>query len=110
MADVLALKIVYHARWKSEEPFAQMTYKAESHIMTPIWTRLQDIIAEKTGISVDQLTPETNLATDLDGDDLLVVELSIALAREFEIAITDLDIEALKTLGDAERLIWDRVA
>jgi acyl carrier protein len=53
---------------------------------------------------------ETNLATDLGGDDLLVIELSIAFAKEFRINITDPDIETLQTLGDAERLIRDRVA
>ena len=78
--------------------------------MNPISTRLKDIIAEKTGMAVDQLTPETSLATDLGGDDLLVVELSIAFAKEFQIAITDLDVEAIQTLADAERLILDRVA
>lgn len=78
--------------------------------MSPIWTRLKDIISDKTGVAVDELTRETNLATDLGGDDLLVIELSIAFAKEFRINITDPDIETLQTLGDAERLIRDRVA
>jgi acyl carrier protein len=83
--------------------------KQKVNIMNSICTRLKNIIAETTGMAVGQLTRETNLATDLEGDDLLVVELSIAFAKEFQIAITDLDIEAIQTLGDVERLIQDRV-
>ena len=77
--------------------------------MGEIADRVKKLIAARFDIDGASLTPETLLMTDLGADDLDIVELSIAFAREFKIEITDTDIEALKTIADAEVLITQKV-
>lgn len=77
--------------------------------MGEIAGRVKKVIAAKFDIDAASLTPETLLMTDLGADDLDILELSIAFAREFQIEVTDTDIEALKTIADAEVLITQKV-
>jgi acyl carrier protein len=54
------------------------------------------------------LVPEASIVSDLGADSLDVVEISMALEKEFDIEISDEDIESTKTLRDLERLIDEK--
>ena len=44
-----------------------------------VYEKLRALLAEQLGISVDDITPETNIIDDLGADSLDVVELLAAL-------------------------------
>jgi acyl carrier protein len=61
-------------------------------------------IAEVKGVDVSTLTPETTFL-DIGADSLDMVELSIDLEDAFGITITQENIAAIKTLGQAVEFI-----
>ena len=69
--------------------------------MNDLPTRIQKLVAVQLGIKTDRLTPDALLIADLGADSLDLVELALAFEEEFEIEISDEDVESLKTFGDA---------
>ena len=59
------------------------------------------------GFNIDEtdLVSEASFVADLGADSLDIVEISMAIEKEFGIEIFDDDIESTKTLGDLELLI-----
>ena len=74
-----------------------------------IQSRLATLIADKLGISIDDVKPQCSLA-DLKADSLDGVEILILLEAEFGIDICDEDAEKFRTIGDLERHIVDASA
>jgi acyl carrier protein len=62
------------------------------------------------GVADADLTGDANILEDLGADSLDVVELVMAIEEAFEIEIADEEAENLKTLGDVERFVSERVA
>lgn len=58
-----------------------------------IFKKVQEIISEKTGISIEDINPESNITKDLDLDSLDFVELIMELEKQFHIAISDEEAE-----------------
>ena len=63
--------------------------------------QVKAIVAEKLGVNVDQIKPESSFIDDLGADSLDTVELVMAFEEKFNIEIPDEDAEKMKTVADA---------
>jgi acyl carrier protein len=63
-------------------------------------TKIKQIIAEKFGVSKDQVVPQANFVEDLGADSLDQVELIMLLEDAFHIEIPDEEADQLKTVKD----------
>ena len=62
--------------------------------------KIQEMLAEALGLSVEKVTADAKIVDDLGADSLDVVELLSRLEDEFGITIPDEDVENLVTVGD----------
>lgn len=69
--------------------------------MSDISSRVKAIIADKLGVSEDEITPEASFTNDLGADSLDTVELIMEFEKEFNIAIPDDQAEKISTVGQA---------
>ena len=76
--------------------------------MASIEDRVEQLIVEQLGVSVDQVIPEASFIDDLGADSLDTVELIMALEEEFEIEIPDEDAEKIITVADAISYLEDK--
>ncbi len=67
--------------------------------------RIRKILAAKFDTDEGTLRSDMSFVTDLNADSLDIVEISMAFENEFGIEIFDEDIEAIKTIGDADQFI-----
>lgn len=65
-----------------------------------ILDRMKHIIANQLGIDEDEVTPEVSLMDDLGADSLDIVELIMDFEDEFDMEISDEDVEKIKTVQD----------
>jgi len=72
--------------------------------------RIRGLVAEQLGVDAGTLTSDANILEDLGADSLDVVELVMAIEEEFDIEIPDEDAESMRTLGDVEKYVSERVA
>ena len=71
--------------------------------MATVKDRIQTVVADKLGVSMDEVTPEASFTDDLNADSLDLVELIMAFEEEFstddnQIEITDEDAEKITTV------------
>lgn len=66
---------------------------------------MRKIAAEHLGVDPAKITLEANFIDDLNADSLDHIELVMAFEEEFDVEIRDSDAEAIKTFGDAVKLI-----
>jgi acyl carrier protein len=71
--------------------------------------RIRGMVAEQLGVDEADVQPEANILEDLGADSLDVVELVMALEEAFDIEVPDEDVEGLRTIGDVEKYIQQRV-
>ena len=62
--------------------------------------KIKQILADTLDVSEDELSADTNIATDLGADSLDVVEILMAIEDEFDIEIPDSEIENIRTIGE----------
>lgn len=67
--------------------------------MDNIESRVYATIAEVLVVDQDQLTTETHFREDLDADSLDLIELIMALEKEFKGEIPDSDAQEIMTVG-----------
>ena len=72
--------------------------------------KVMDIIAESLGVKRDQVKAESSFINDLNADSLDIVELVMAIEKEFEIEIPDEDAEKITTVQHAIDFIQQQVA
>ncbi|MEU5609061.1 acyl carrier protein [Streptomyces sparsogenes] len=70
---------------------------------------LKEILVNKLKVTPEQVTPEAT-RDDVELDSLAVVELSLVLDKEFDIAISDDELLEAPTIGDMARLMEERSA
>jgi acyl carrier protein len=80
-----------------------------------IWTpnqvvgRVRELIWEHIGVDEHEATPESTFFDDLGADSLDLVELTMACEEEFNIEISDADVDRFVTVGDVTELIRRKV-
>lgn len=63
--------------------------------------KVKDLIADSLGVSNDEIEPAASFIEDLGADSLDIVELVMAIEKEFNIEIPDEDAEKISTVQDA---------
>ena len=66
--------------------------------------KVKGIVVDQLEVSIDKLTAETTFE-DIDADSLDIVELVMALEEEFDLEISDQEIENIKNIGDIVKYI-----
>nr|WP_051521138.1 acyl carrier protein [Rubellimicrobium mesophilum] len=67
--------------------------------------RVRQIVAEHFRIAETQVTDEASLKRDLGADELDLVELVMAFDAAFGTRIPDAEIDGMRTVGDAVRIV-----
>ena len=65
-----------------------------------MFEQIRNIIAETLSCDLEAVTPEADLAEDLEADSLDAVELNMALEDAFGVSIPDEELANMKTVGD----------
>lgn len=68
------------------------------------------ILSEKLGIDESEINGESNLLDDLGMDSLDMVEVIMAMEREFEINMSDEELVGIKTVDDLVKKIEEKMA
>ncbi len=75
-----------------------------------IFQKLKEIIADKLGLSEEEITLEANFIDDLGADSLYLNEIVYDIEEEFGIKVPDEDFEVLKTVNQAVSYIAEKMA
>ncbi|QHT71454.1 acyl carrier protein [Rhodocytophaga rosea] len=78
--------------------------------MESVQQKVTNILIEKLGIEISQITPSANFIKDLGIDSLDYVELIMEFEQSFNIRISDTDGEQIKTVGQAVSYIEHKLA
>ncbi|MGL4361734.1 MAG: acyl carrier protein [Cellulosilyticaceae bacterium] len=70
--------------------------------------KLQEIVAEKLSVDAAEVVVTARFKEDLDADSLDLFEVVMAIEDEFGVAISNEDVETIKTVGDAVKYIEDK--
>jgi len=68
-------------------------------------TKIREIIADNLGIPVSKVIDPASFIDDLGADSLDTVELVMRFEEEYQIMISDEDVEKMITVGDAIKYI-----
>lgn len=63
--------------------------------------KVKDLISSSLGVSADEVESSSSFIDDLGADSLDIVDLVIAIEKEFDIEIPDEDAEKITTVQDA---------
>lgn len=64
-----------------------------------VFEKVKGMIVEQLGVDEEEVKKET-LFKDLNADSLDIVELVMAMEEEFDLEISDEQVEKIKTVGD----------
>ena len=67
--------------------------------------QMKKIICEFVDISADEITPETNIRSDLGLNSLELVNLAVEIEESFNVEIPDREAMGLETVADAIAII-----
>lgn len=70
-----------------------------------IFDRICQIIAEQLDIDAEDIRMESSIQDDLNADSLDVMEVAMAVGDEYDIEITEDELDEIKTVGDIVRYI-----
>ena len=76
--------------------------------MSEIKDKVVEIIVEKLGVEVSEVTPEASFTNDLGADSLDTVELIMEFEKAFDLQIPDEVAEKISTVGDVITLIEEQ--
>jgi acyl carrier protein len=69
--------------------------------------RVKRLIAENLGVALEEVRSDAAFIDDLGADSLDIVELVMAIEKEFDVEIPDEDAEDISTVQDAIDYIQD---
>ena len=70
-----------------------------------LFEKIKEVVAEQLNVEPDEIHEDSSFVDDLGADSLDLVELVMALEDNFDMKIPDEDVEAIKTVGDAQTYI-----
>ena len=70
--------------------------------------KVKKIVSDQLEVAMEKLGMETTFE-DIDADSLDIVELVMALEEEFDLEISDQEIENIKSVGDIVKYIESKV-
>lgn len=76
--------------------------------MTDIAGRLRKLVSATLKVDEARVVADASFVEDLGADSLGIVELSMAVEKEFGIEVSDDDVEVLRTVAAVERFIASR--
>lgn len=71
--------------------------------------RIKEIIADKLGVDIDEVTDDADLIDDLDADSLDLVDLAMAIEDEFGVTIPDEELEKIRTVKDVFKELYEKI-
>ena len=71
--------------------------------------RIRELIADKLGFDTVEVLPETKLIDELGMDSLDRIELMVEMEREFDISLTEEEIEIIETVQQCFDLIGTKL-
>ena len=74
-----------------------------------IFERICQIIAEQLDIEAENIRMESSIQDDLNADSLDVMEVAMAVGDEYDIEISEEELENIKTVGDVVRYVESAV-
>lgn len=77
--------------------------------MSNIEERVKQIIVDKLGVNVEEITKEASFTNDLGADSLDTVELIMEFEKTFDISIPDEKAENILTVGQAVTYLESQV-
>lgn len=84
---------------RSTRPSSPLPLEAPSANRDVVRKRIREIVASQFRLKISEVTDSSRYDSDLGADDLDLVELLMALEKEFKIEIPDSDFGKLKTVG-----------
>ena len=78
--------------------------------MSDIFETVKEVSVEILGVDASAVTPEASFADDLDADSLDLVEFVMALEERLDVTVPEEELEDIKTVGDAVRLLEGKLA
>ncbi len=73
-----------------------------------VTSQVKDLIADSLGVDQESIQINSSFIDDLGADSLDIVELVMAIEKEFELDIPDEDAERISTVQDAIDYILDQ--
>lgn len=67
--------------------------------------KVKEIIVDQLDVDEDKVTMEASIIDDLGADSLDIVDMVMTLEEEFDIKISDDEVENVKTVGDIVKII-----
>ena len=72
--------------------------------------KVKMILSNQFDVEEDSITPETNIADDLNADSLDFVDMLMSLEDEFDVEIPDEEIEKMRTVGEVVSYIEEHMS
>ncbi|MBR6103072.1 MAG: acyl carrier protein [Ruminococcus sp.] len=70
-----------------------------------IFERICQIIAEQLDIDAEDIRMNSSIQDDLNADSLDVMEVAMAVGDEYDIEISEEELDKIKTVGDVVRYV-----
>ena len=77
--------------------------------MQEIDSRVRKVLAEQLAVDESQVVPDARFAEDLNADSLDLVEAVLALEEEWGIEIPEEEMDGVKTVGEAVKLVASKL-
>jgi len=78
-------------------------------VLNMVFEKVRTILVEQLDVHEDAVNMEASIVDDLEADSLDVVDIVMSLEEEFDVEVSDDDIEGLKTVGDIVKYIEAKV-
>ena len=72
-----------------------------------LFEKLREILCEQFGVDEEYITQDTEFETDLDADSIDMIDFAMSLEDEFQVEVSDEELENFKTVSDVMRFIDD---